>query len=119
MPLVSESQLAALRAVAYQGLETEVTILRSAQVENIYGSEEAWVDQGSTLGWIREMSTSKVGIMSGFLATTGTFRLHVAVDVDLEPGDRVGIDGVIFNVSDTNSDNTIRVWTTAIMRRIQ
>ncbi len=119
MGLVSESQLNALRVVAYQGLETEMTILRAEQVENDFGSQEAWVDMGSHLGWIREMSTSKVGEIAGFLGTTGTFRVHMEVDVDLRPGDRIGIDGLLFDVSDTNSDNTIRVWITAICRRVE
>lgn len=119
MPLVSDSQLAALRSVAYKGLETEVSILRATQIENAYGSEEEWVTLSTTMGWIREMSVSPAGREISFVGTTGLFRLDLEVDTDIEPGDRVGIDGVIFSVNDTNSDNTIRIFAKAIMRRIE
>jgi hypothetical protein len=119
MPLVSATQIAALRTVAYKGLETPISILRKETVENAYGSEEMWVEVSDTLGWVREMSTTKAGEMLTFIGTTGTFRLHVEADVDIRPGDTVGIEGTIFTVSDTNSDNTIRVFTTAIMRRVE
>lgn len=119
MPLVTDSQLAALRTVGYKGLDSEVLIERATQVENDFGSAEQWSTVTTTQGWIREMSTTRAGEMLNIIATTGTFRLHVPFDTDIEPGDRVTINGTQFTVGDTNSDNTIRVFTTAICRRVE
>lgn len=118
MPLVSSSQMAALRAVAYQGLDTEISILRSTQMETDFGSEPVWATTDVTVGWVKEMSTSKVAEIAGYLGTSSMFRLDAPVEADIRPGDRIGIEGVIFDVNDTNSDNTLRVFCKATMRRV-
>jgi SPP1 family predicted phage head-tail adaptor len=119
MPLVSDAQLAQLRFVAYQGLDTEIVIKRPTQAETVYGSVGGYTTVATTTAWIREMSTSRAGIMLGVIATTGTFRLHVRYDTDIRPGDRVEVNGESFEVQDLNELNTIRVFTTAVMRRVE
>jgi hypothetical protein len=121
MPLVSATQLSQLRAVAYQGLDTEVTIERPTQVETDFGSEEQFAPVATTLAWVREMSTSPPGNMLGVVATTGLFRIHMRHDVGVQPHDRITIngDGVQLTVTDVNSDNTIRIYTTVIARRVE
>lgn len=119
MPLISTEQMDALRAVAYQGLDTPISILRETQMETDFGSEAVWATVGESVGWIKEMSTSKVAEIAGYLGTTGMFRLDAPVDADIRPGDRIGIEGNMFNVNDTNSDNTIRVFCKATMRRVE
>lgn len=119
MPLVSDAQLAQLRSVAYQGLDTPVTISRPTSAESAYGSVETHTVVETTNGWLREMTTSRAGIMNGFIATTGMFRLHVAVGTDIRPGDRVTVSGDDFEVQDVNELNTIRIFTTAVLRRVE
>lgn len=119
MPLVTDSQLAALRTVGYRGLDSEVLIERPTQVQTDFGSKEQFNTIATVPGWIREMSTTRAGEMLNVIATTGTFRLHVPFDTDIRPADRVTVNGTQFTVGDTNSDNTIRVFTTAICRRVE
>lgn len=119
MPLVSASQLTALRNIAYNGLDTPVLIERPTQTENDFGSSETWTTVTTTLGWVREMSTTRPGEALNWIVTTGTFRLHLAVDTDIEPGDRVTIGGKQFTVSEVNDENTIRIFTTAVLRRVE
>jgi hypothetical protein len=119
MPLVSAAQMNALRTVAYNGLDTPISILRSTQIENDYGSEEVWVTVEDTVGWIKEMSTSKVAEVAGYLGVTSVFRLDAPIDADIRSGDRVGIEGDMFSVNDVNTHNTIRVFCKATMRRVE
>lgn len=119
MSLITEAQLDTLRSVAYRGLETPITIKRPTQVEGPYGSEATYATVTETLGWIREMSTSRAGEIVSFIGTTGTFRLHVRHDVDLRPGDRVELEGDAFEVADVNDHNTLRIFTTGVLRRVE
>lgn len=119
MPLVSDAQLDQLRSVAYRGLDTPITISRPTSAEGDYGSVETYTTVTTTNAWLREMTTSRAGIMNGFIATTGMFRLHLAVGTDIRPGDRVTVSGEDFEVQDVNELNTIRIFTTAILRRVE
>lgn len=123
MPLVSPAQLAAIRTVANNGLESRAHILRSTQTETNFGSVDAWatvaLDQPC---WLRNMTTTSVTEIVLALATLGTFRCHFAAGTDVQPGDRLifpDLDEKPFDVSDTNAENTLQVFTTAIVRRTE
>lgn len=120
MPLVSDAQISQLRSVAYRGLDTPVLIERPTQVENDFGSTEDFTQVANAMAWIREMSTSPPGNMLGVVATTGMFRVHFRHDTDVQPHDRITIEGgVQLTVTDVNADNTIRIYTTVIARRVE
>ena len=119
MSLISPTQLAAIRKVAYRGLETEVAIMRAVQVETDFGSEEAWATVAITDGWIREMSVNGPTDVFARIAAIGTHRLHVRVDVDIRPGDRAYVNDEAFTVAHVNEHNTIKVFMTASLRRVE
>ena len=119
MPLVSATQLAQLRSVAYEGLDTEITIERPVQVESDFGSTESFELVGTAMAWIREMSSSAPGNQIKIISTTEVFRIHVRHDVDLQPQDRITAGTTQFTVTGVNTDNTIRIYTTAIARRVE
>lgn len=119
MSLITATQLNAIRAIAYQGLDTPLTIERKTFSEGDYGSVETWSTVASTNGWLREMTSTKPFGIANLISTVGTFRLHLAVGTDIEPGDRVTVDGDQFEVNETNTHNTIRVFTTAVLRRVE
>ena len=119
MPLVSTTQLTAIRNIAYRGLDTPVTIQRKTVSEGDFGGVETWNTVTTTNGWLREMTTTKPFGIASLLQTVGTFRLHLAVGTDIQPGDRAVVNGVEFEVNDTNADNTLQVFTTAILRRTE
>jgi hypothetical protein len=119
MPLVSATQMTALRSIANNGLDTPITIKRPTQIVTDYGSEDSFAVVASTNGWIREMGSPNASEMVSFIAATGTFRLHTPYGTDLQPGDTVTAGGVDFEVVDTNSDNTVRIFTSARLRRVE
>lgn len=121
MPLVSDTQLDVLRAVGNNGLDSLATaIMRSVQVETDFGSEDAWatvaLDQPC---WIREMASTNVSPIVMALATVGTFRCHFVHGTDIQPGDRVVIGEDTYDVQGTNRENTIQIFATAIMRKVE
>lgn len=120
MPLVTATQLAGLRSVAYNGLATTCTaIIRSVQVESDFGSEDAWATVDMDLPcWVRSQSSTNVSSMASRLAVTGTFRIHFEDGVDLEPGDRVVIEGDTYECTETNAENTLRIFATAVARKV-
>jgi hypothetical protein len=122
MPLVSDTQLAALRAVANNGLDstTATAILRSVQIENDFGSEDSWATVLLDVPcWLREMSSTNVGSMASRLVTTGTYRCHFEAGLDVQAGDHVVIDDTTYDVQGTNVENTIQIFTTAVMRKVE
>lgn len=121
MPLVSATQIAALRSVANHGLDDVATaILRSIQVENDFGSEDAWATvELDAACWLREMSSTNVGSMASRLVTTGTYRCHFEAGLDVQPGDHIVIGGQTYDVQGTNVENTLQIFTTAVMRKVE
>lgn len=121
MPLVSATQLNAIRAVANNGLDSTATaILRPIQIENDFGSEDNFATVLLDVPcWLREMASTNVGSMASRLTTVGTYRCHFEAGLDVQPGDTVVIAGVDYAVQGTNVENTLQVFTTALMRKVE
>lgn len=121
MPLVSQTQLNALRAVAYNGLDSVATaVIRSVQGETAFGSEDLWatvlLDEPC---WVRSQSSTNVSTMASRLAVTGTFRIHFRAGVDVQPGDRCVVEDATYDISETNVENTLQIFTTAVARKVE
>jgi hypothetical protein len=120
MPLVTPTQLTALRNIAFRGLDTPFTVWRVTRVENAYGTSEGPLAQVSSgMCWLRMMNKPRLGEQVMQIAATSVYRLHTTLDVDIEVGDEVrafGNDKYI--VQDVNNDDTIQVFRTAILRRV-
>ena len=121
MPLVSETQLTTLRARAYQGLTSTAHILRPIQVETDFGSEEAYATVAlDEPCWIRATAVPAIVTEEAMrVVTAGVFRCHFRVGTDLEPGDQVIVNDQPFDVVDTNNENTVRIFTTVMARRLE
>jgi len=117
-PLVSAAQIDQLRTVAYKGLDTPVTIQRRTFVEGAADVTYTWATVGTATGWLRHMNKPDIDIQVRYAGSTNIYRLHLRHDVDLQPEDRVVIGGETFEVQDTNAENTIQIFRTAIVRRI-
>lgn len=121
MPLVSGTQLTALRTVANNGLDSVATaILRSIQTETDFGSEDNWatvlLDEPC---WVRNQASTNVSTMASRLAVTGTFRIHFVAGLDVQPGDRVVVEDATYDITDTNVENTLQIFTTAVARKVE
>jgi hypothetical protein len=120
MPFVSAAQLTALRNIAYRGLDTPFELWRSTQVESDYGSSTSWGLVTSGKCWLRMMNkphtVEQLGMIEG---ATAIYRMHTDVSVIINNGDRVRINDIDYEVNDVNDDDTIQVFRTALLRRIQ
>lgn len=108
--------------MANRGLQTTITLYRRRPPqENPYGTdEESWETEGTTmLAWVREMGTSQIREYNGMAAEIGDYRIHMDAEVECLTGDRIVMNGETYEVQDTNTQNTYRVFTTAIARRRQ
>lgn len=121
MPLVTSAQLTALRAVAFRGLDTPFTVWRTTRVENAYGMSAGAATQVSSGNcWLRMMNKPSLRVQAGMQeGATSIYRLHTTPDVDIEVGDEVRVFGQDnYIVQDTNADDTIQVFRTCLVRRV-
>ena len=120
MPFVSAGQLAALRSVAYRGLDTPFEVYRRQRTESPYGTQDSWVKVAEGLCWLRMMNqpktTTHADDSEGALTV---YRMHTDVAITVQFGDRIRIGGADYETQDTNDDDTIQVFRTLILRRIQ
>jgi len=118
MPLVSDSQLAALRKYGNQGLTGSAHILRSTQTATDFGSQDVWATVALDVPcWIRGTAIPDDVYQPGFrLTTITTYRCLFEVDVDVEPDDRLIIAGEQYEVIETNVENTIKIFKIAMAK---
>ena len=121
MALVSDAQIGALRKVAYRGLVSKATVLRSVQVETDFGSDGQWATSEIDLPcWVREMSLQTSVIDVAMRETiVMIFRINFKVGTDVQPADRLVIDDLLFDVIDDNAENSILIYHTVTARRVQ
>jgi hypothetical protein len=117
MPLVSDAQLDSLRLIAYQGLDTDVTIERLTRVEGPYGTDETRAVVGTTKGWLRAMNRPEIGLHAGQAQALTVYRLGLAVGTDIREEDRVVIEGETYIVQDVFRENTIQVFLKCVLRK--
>lgn len=112
----------ALRRIANKGLFREYSIYRKARVENDFGTADVWPDDpvATGLGWLRNMNKPKTGEQTGHLeGAEAVYRFHCEVGTDLRVGDRVDMEGGRYEVSDVNTDNSVQIYRSAVLRAIQ
>jgi len=122
MGLVSPGQIAALRKIAYQGLETkDAIILRSVQVETAFGSEAVWATLDTDVPcWVRFTGlTQSLGQTAFREVMVGTLRMHFEIDRDIEIADRLVVDGSMLDVIDMNVENTYKIFKTALGKKVE
>lgn len=105
-PLLSASEMAEVRSVGLQGMQTLVTILARSTVQTDDGWESVWADAGDAYGWIDSTPTPMQTEVSGKITTVNTYRLFLPVGTAIDPGDRVVSGGRTFVVSDTTAEST-------------
>jgi hypothetical protein len=118
-PLVSAAQIDQLRTVAYRGLDTPVTIQRRTFVEGAADVSYTWATVITTTGWLRGMNRPDLDLQVRYAGATNIYRLHLRHDIDLQNEDRVVIGGETYEVQETNAENTIQIFLTALLRRIE
>lgn len=105
-PLVSASEMAALREIGLQGMQTSVAIYQRVTIETDDGQEDEWTYLTTTEGWLHSTPTPTITVVSGEMATVNTYRLFLPVDTTIEAGYHVIIGAKTFVVSDTTEEDT-------------
>lgn len=118
-PLLSTTELAAIRGVAESGMVTPVQLLRLIVTEGPTGDEEGWADNGTVQGWVYSTPTPMITVVSGAQALVNTYRLFVPVGTDILTGDRVGIGIEQYTVSDTTAESTWLPMLTVSLRKVE
>ncbi len=119
--LVTPTMLAKLRSVGYKGLTSDVQVWRKMPPqENPYGDgDEEWVNYGTYKGWMRQMNDPKLGMGVGEVSQVGIFRLHLEAAVEVFTDDKIVFEGAEYIVQNSNDDDTIRIFTTCYLRKIE
>lgn len=108
MTLLSARELRAIQEVAELGMVTPITIYRRTTTANAYGDAEqiTYPKVGTAKGWLYSDPTPVAVISGGQVAIVNTYRLYLPIGTDIAGGDRVGVEGRVFTVSDTTAEST-------------
>ena len=122
MPLVSDSQMAALRNLANKGLDTAYTVWRRTRAETVYGMEDGEPTQVyEGVCWLRMMNQPFISEGTGMKSTQmSRYRMHTTRDADIAVDDEIRVsDQENYIVQDVNTDDTVQIFRTAILRRVE
>lgn len=121
--LVGQGTLSTLRAIGNRGLVTDVLICNRTGVDDQYGGDHHhhWPASGETIkGWLLMTNSPVIDSRNGISTSVGIYRLNLPATVtNIEVGDQVEIRGLRYTVNDINSDDTYRMFTTCILRRLE
>lgn len=106
MTLLSDSEMAALRDIAEQGMQTPLTVLRRTTVQTDDGQESVYTAVVTVKGWIFSTPTPVLTLVSGEMALVNTYRLFVPVGTDIKSADHVTVGTTTYIVSDTTEEST-------------
>lgn len=121
-PLLTSSEMGALRQVAEQGMADSVDVYRQTVTAGSYGDDVSqFTYLLTTKGWVYSVTTPNTPIQdeSGRQVTVMSFWLRVPVGTDLELGDRVVIDGRRFTVTDMDEESTWLPMVSCALRRLE
>ncbi len=121
MSLVSDSEMAALRAVAESGMVTEAVILIRATVVTDDGQENVWATGETVNSWLYEVTPTgtTLGAIAGAVGLAGTFSLRVPVGTTVTSGDQVAIGTTIYTVQHSNAENTYSPWVILSVKAVE
>lgn len=119
--LISNARLAAMRKIANRALIDDVVLCRRVMTRDQYGSDwqASWPDGETVKGWLIMTNTPVIDDRSGIATSYGVFRLNVPATVtDLNVDDQVSLGGRRYVINDTNGDDSYRIYTTAMLRKL-
>ena len=122
MTLVSDSEMAALRAVALSGMVTTIYIYHATNVRTEDGNEAGYPSTPSitVLGWLTERTpdSTTMGVNDGGQSLSEQFRLLLPVGTVIGANDKVVVGSGIYYVQHTSSDNTYQPMLDVALRNL-
>jgi hypothetical protein len=119
--LVSDAELAALGEIVEQGMQTPVTVLRMTEVTREDSDpQRVWTEILETKGWLWEPPEFPTGgDVGGVAGTANAHLLRLPLGTDAHTGDRIGVNGDLFEVLDDNSSDTYQTYLRLALRRVE
>lgn len=122
-PLLSNAQMKAIEKVGQSGLIQDVKLCTRVQITDKFGGDHHhhWPESGVVVkGWLLMTNQPFIDSRNGVSTSFGVYRLNLPRSViSIDVGDQVEIAGLRYTVNDTNTDDTYRVFTTCILRRLE
>lgn len=122
MPLLTTSQMNAIRAVAESGMTTRCSILTRAIVQTDDGQESVWATTYTDVPcWVYQSPGpgGDLGEIAGAVAISEPLIIRVSVTTNVNSGDMIAINSLIYNVQYTNADSTYSPWIACAVRVIE
>lgn len=120
VPLVSDSEMEALREVALMGMQTEVMVLARTTIQTDDGQQDHWPETGPTyMGWLYTEPQPRIVINAGEQATPNLVRLFLPVGTPLVAGDHVVAETFTYTVVDTTQEGTWKPLLRCNIRRME
>ena len=121
MPLLSSTQIEALRSLEEEGMITDVMLKPKSQADNVYSDDESsWPTTANIVkGWLRTVPEGTIDVVSGVMADVALFRLLLPVGTAISNGDHVSIEGREYTVTDTNKESTYQLALRCSLRRVE
>jgi hypothetical protein len=119
--LVTLGQLAALRTLSSQGLQSDVKVYRATKTDSANADQDVitWTLLETVKGWLRATPATRAEYDAGLLKSDSPNRLHLTVTSQAEPGDRVVIGSEEYFIVDTNRETYYRQFLTCQVRRAE
>jgi hypothetical protein len=119
--LVTPGMLATARALGNRGLTSLAEIRRATDDQTDFGSKEAFSTVATDVPcWVRSTAVqSNLTEVANRIAEVGTFRIHFEAETDVRLNDQLVVDGATFSVIDVNAENTIKVFTTVMAKKVE
>lgn len=119
--LISPRELEALEKVVIAGMSTPTAILSYQAIANPDGDDRReWIQTDTTTGWLWEPPDFPTGgNVGGVVGVANEFRLFLRKEIEVEVGDRIGVEGVLYEVLNTNQSNTFQTMLRLSLRRVE
>ena len=121
MSLISSAEMEALAETVIAGMDTPISVLSYQTITVPDGDDRReWVETATTTGWLWEPPDFPTGgNVGGVVGTAHEFRLFLRKEIEVEIGDRIGVEGVIYEVLNTNESNTFQPMLRVSLRRTE
>ncbi len=119
--LISNQQLTAMRRIANKALITDVVLCKREMTQDAYGGDPkpAWPEGDTVKGWLYMTNTPSIEDRNAIATSLGVFRLNVPSTVtDMNVADQVRIEDRHYVIQDTNGDDSYRIYTTFLLRKL-
>lgn len=112
--------MAALQEIFYGFYRTDVAIYARTSTSNDYSDDQdVYADEPvMTIGWLRNQPDNSLNDALSAVQAAQEARLFIPIDVEVNRGDKLTIEGEDWRVIDHNRENTYKVTQRVALERL-